>query len=54
MLVAARALLGVAPQAIGQGLASRSGTEAEAFGEALVEADGHVDRHAYSVARCQQ
>jgi hypothetical protein len=53
VLVAARSLLGVAAQAIGQALASRTGTEAESLGEAIVEADGHVHGHAYSVARCQ-
>jgi hypothetical protein len=53
MLVTARALIGVAPETIGQALASRTGTEAESFGEAIVEANGHVDRHIYSVARCQ-
>ena len=54
MLVTARALLRVAAQAIGQALARGPGTQAQPFGEAIVEANGHVDRHAYSVARCQQ
>lgn len=53
MLVTARALIGVAPETIGQALASRTGTQAESFGEAIVEAHGHVDRHTYSVPRCQ-
>jgi hypothetical protein len=53
MLVPARALLGVATEAIRQALAGRTGTEAKSFGEAIVQADRYVDRHVYSVARCQ-
>ena len=39
MLVTACALLGVAPQAIGQALASGARTEPQPFGEAIIEAD---------------
>jgi len=53
VLVTARALIGIAPETIGQALAGRTGAHAESFGEAIVETDGHVYGHAYSVARCQ-
>lgn len=54
VLVATGALLGISSEAIGQALASRTGAQTQAFGEAVVEADGHIHGHAYSVARCQQ
>jgi hypothetical protein len=53
MLVTTGALLGVAAQAVGQALARRAGAETQALNEPIVKADGDIDRHGYSVARCQ-